>query len=139
MWFIHLAVTKNDRQMKKISLFVLLTLICITGIYAEDGNSQNQQNSSEIRIVVQQPNIPSPREIIPIICHCFHSYLQFTFLEDMDITTIHIINANTGAQVETSVPTNCSNVQVDISSLGQGDFTILIYAGDTIYTGSFTL
>ena len=84
------------------------------------------------------PNLP--RTLIQDI-EAYHSnnMVYFTFNENLGQANIVISNANTGAQVETSVPTNCSNVQVDISSLGQGDFTILIYAGDTIYTGFFTL
>nr|MBQ5605286.1 DUF3244 domain-containing protein [Bacteroidales bacterium] len=68
-----------------------------------------------------------------------NNMVYFTFNENLGLANIVISNANTGAQVETTVPTNCGNVQVDISSLGQGNFTILIYAGDTIYTGLFTL
>lgn len=65
--------------------------------------------------------------------------VYLTFNENLGQANIVITNANTGAQVETSVPTNCSNVQVDISSLGQGDFEIVISTAEGIYTGAFCL
>ena len=84
------------------------------------------------------PNLP--RTLVQDI-EAYHTnnMVYFTFNENLGLANIVISNANTGAQVETSVPTTCSNVQVDISRLGQGDFTILIYAGDITYTGKFTL
>ena len=114
-----------------------LSLFLATALYVM-GNG-----SDEIFVEIDTTKNPTSnieRSLIQDI-EAYHSnnMVYFTFNENLGQANIVISNANTGAQVETSVPTTCSNVQVDISSLGQGNFTILIYAGDTIYTGSFTL
>ena len=102
----------------------------------------NEPSSQDIQIIltILEDDNNQPRTLVQDI-EAYHTntMVYLTFNENLGQANIVITNANTGAQVETSVPTNCSNVQVDISSLGQGNFTILIYAGDTIYTGLFTL
>ncbi|MBO5977710.1 MAG: DUF3244 domain-containing protein [Bacteroidales bacterium] len=98
--------------------------------------------------IIQIPLPPAETETSPnqprtlvqdIEAYHTNNMVYFTFNENLGLANIVISNTNTSAQVETSVPTTCSNVQVDISSLGQGNFTILIYAGDITYTGKFTL
>lgn len=127
--------------MRTTILTILLTLSMFAGIELTKADN-SIPNNPEIPIILLEEDREKgrPRTLIQDI-EAYHSnnMVYFTFNENLGLANIVISNANTGAQVETSVPTNCSNVQVDISSLGQGDFTILIYAGDTIYTGSFTL
>lgn len=102
----------------------------------------NEPSSQDIQIIltILEDDNKQPRTLVQDI-EAYHTnnMVYLSFNENLGQANIVISNANTGAQVETSVPTNCGNVQVDISSLGQGNFTILIYAGDTIYTGLFTL
>ena len=127
--------------MRTTILTILLTLSMFAGIELTKADN-SIPNNPEIPIILLEEDREKgrPRTLIQDI-EAYHSnnMVYFTFNENLGQANIVISNANTGAQVETSVPTTCSNVQVDISSLGQGNFTILIYAGDTIYTGSFTL
>ena len=119
-------------------MMLISSLLCLESVRAEN----EPQPPTEILITNTELSNSSnkPRTLIQDI-EAYHSnnMVYFTFNENLGQANIVITNSNSGAQVETSVPANCSNVQVDISRLGQGDFTILIYAGDTIYTGSFTL
>ena len=84
------------------------------------------------------PNLP--RTLVQDI-EAYHTnnMVYLTFNENLGQANIVISNANTGAQVETSVPTTCSNVQVDISSLGQGNFEIVINTAQGTYSGVFCL
>ena len=128
--------------MKRTKILLSLVFCALASMslqmFAEDKNGAESNPQTGIEFIKHSPN--QPRTLIQDIeAYYTNNMVYFIFNENLGQANIVISNANTGAQVETSVPTNCSNVQVDISSLGQGDFTILIYAGDTIYTGSFTL
>ncbi len=126
---------KTKNIVFKVSLCFVAYAICFFTAFSE------KKEEGPYRPIGLGINTESqPRTLVQDI-EAYHTnnMVYLTFNENLGQANIVITNANTGAQVETSVPTTCSNVQVDISSLGQGNFTILIYAGDTIYTGLFTL
>ncbi|MBQ7946243.1 MAG: DUF3244 domain-containing protein [Bacteroidales bacterium] len=118
-----------------VSLFAAIVLIA-------NESSESSGNITQIPLLpTETENSPNlPRTLVQDI-EAYHTntMVYLTFNENLGQANIVITNANTGAQVETSVPTNCSNVQVDISSLGQGDFEIVINTAEGIYTGAFCL
>lgn len=127
--------------MRTTILTIMLTLPMFAGIeLAKADNSI--PNNPEIPIILLEEDREKgrPRTLVQDI-EAYHTntMVYLTFNENLGQANIVITNANTGAQVETSVPTNCSNVQVDISSLGQGDFEIVISTAEGIYTGAFCL
>lgn len=127
--------------MRTTILTIMLTLPMFAGIeLAKADNSI--PNNPEIPIILLEEDREKgrPRTLVQDI-EAYHTntMVYLTLNENLGQANIVISNANTGAQVETSVPTNCSNVQVDISSLGQGDFEIVINTAEGIYTGAFCL
>lgn len=119
------------------NLFIVLSLFLATALYVM-GNG-----SDEIFVEIDTTKNPTSnieRSLIQDI-EAYHSnnMVYFTFNENLGQANIVISNANTGAQVETSVPTSCANVQVDISSLGQGNFEIVINTAQGTYSGVFCL
>lgn len=121
--------------------FFAATMMNNLALYAnnsEGGNQDDATTHTPISIIKQTGN--DHRTLVPTI-EAYHTnnMVYLTFNENLGQANIVITNANTGAQVETSVPTNCSNVQVDISSLDQGDFEIVISTAEGIYTGAFCL
>lgn len=119
--------------------FFAATMMNNLALYAnnsEGGNQDDATTHTPISIIKQTGN--DHRTLVQDI-EAYHTnnMVYLTFNENLGQANIVITNANTGAQVETSVPTTCSNVQVDISSLGQGDFTILIICEGSSYYGSF--
>lgn len=120
------------------NLFIVLGLFMTTALYVMGNDSD--ETFVEIDITKNPPTNIERSLILPTI-EAYHTntMVYLTFNENLGQANIVITNANTGAQVETSVPTNCSNVQVDISSLGQGDFEIVISTAEGIYTGAFCL
>lgn len=128
--------------MKRTKILLSLVFCALASMslqmFAEDKNGAESNPQTGIEFIKHSPN--QPRTLIQDI-EAYHTsnMVYFTFNENLGQANIVITNANTGAQVETSVPTNCSNVQVDISSLGQGDFEIVISTAEGIYTGVFCL
>ncbi len=117
------------------NVFIVLGLFMTTALYVMGNDSD--ETFVEID-TTKNPTSNIERSLVQDI-EAYHTnnMVYLTFNENLGQANIVITNANTGAQVETSVPTNCSNVQVDISSLGQGDFTILIICEGSSYYGSF--
>ena len=119
------------------NLFIVLSLFLATALYVM-GNG-----SDEIFVEIDTTKNPTSnieRSLVQDI-EAYHTntMVYLTFNENLGQANIVISNANTGAQVETSVPTTCSNVQVDISSLGQGNFEIVINTAQGTYSGVFCL
>ena len=127
--------------MRTTILTILLTLSMFAGIELTKADN-SIPNNPEIPIILLEEDREKgrPRTLIQDI-EAYHSnnMVYFTFNENLGQANIVISNANTGAQVETSVPTTCSNVQVDISSLGQGNFEIVINTAQGTYSGVFCL
>ena len=127
--------------MRTTILTILLTLSMFAGIELTKADN-SIPNNPEIPIILLEEDREKgrPRTLIQDI-EAYHSnnMVYFTFNENLGQANIVISNANTGAQVETSVPTNCGNVQVDISSLGQGNFEIVINTAQGTYSGVFCL
>lgn len=124
---------KTKNNLFKVSLCFMAYVICCFTAFSE------KKEEGPYRPIGLGINTePQPRTLVQDI-EAYHTntMVYLTFNENLGQANIVITNANTGAQVETSVPTNCSNVQVDISSLGQGDFTILIICEGSSYYGSF--
>lgn len=121
--------------------FFAATMMNYLALYANDneGGNQNDATTHAPIIIIKQTGNDHRTLIQDIEAYHTSNMVYFTFNENLGQANIVITNANTGAQVETSVPTNCSNVQVDISSLGQGDFEIVISTAEGIYTGVFCL
>ena len=119
------------------NLFIVLGLFMTTALYVMGNDSD--ETFVEID-TTKNPSSNIERSLVQDI-EAYHTnnMVYFTFNENLGQANIVISNANTGAQVETSVPTNCGNVQVDISRLGQGDFEIVISTAEGIYTGVFCL
>lgn len=126
---------KTKNNLFKVSLCFMAYVICCFTAFSE------KKEEGPYRPIGLGINTePHPRTLVQDI-EAYHTntMVYLTFNENLGQANIVISNANTGAQVETSVPTNCSNVQVDISSLGQGDFEIVISTAEGIYTGAFCL
>ena len=126
---------KTKNNLFKVSLCFMAYVICCFTAFSE------KKEEGPYRPIGLGINTePQPRTLVQDI-EAYHTntMVYLTFNENLGQANIVVTNANTGAQVETSVPTNCSNVQVDISSLGQGDFEIVINTADGIYTGAFCL
>lgn len=128
--------------MKRTKILLPLVFCALASMslqmFAEDKNGAESNPQTGIEFIKHSPN--QPRTLIQDI-EAYHSnnMVYFTFNENLGQANIVISNANTGAQVETSVPTNCGNVQVDISSLGQGNFEIVINTAQGTYSGVFCL
>lgn len=126
---------KTKNNLFKVSLCFMAYVICCFTAFSEK-KEEGPYHPIGLGINTE----PQPRTLVQDI-EAYHTntMVYLTFNENLGQANIVITNANTGAQVETSVPTNCSNVQVDISSLGQGDFEIVINTAEGIYTGAFCL
>ena len=128
--------------MKRTKILLSLVFCALASMslqmFAEDKNGAESNPQTGIEFIKHSPN--QPRTLIQDIeAYYTNNMVYFTFNENLGQANIVISNANTGAQVETSVPTTCSNVQVDISSLGQGNFEIVINTAQGTYSGVFCL
>ena len=128
--------------MKRTKILLSLVFCALASMslqmFAEDKNGAESNPQTGIEFIKHSPN--QPRTLVQDI-EPYHTnnMVYFTFNENLGLANIVISNANTGAQVETSVPTSCANVQVDISSLGQGNFEIVINTAQGTYSGVFCL
>ena len=124
--------------MRRFYLSLVVSLFAAIVLIANESSGNITQIPLLLTETENSPNLP--RTLVQDI-EAYHTnnMVYLTFNENLGQANIVITNANTGAQVETSVPTNCGNVQVDISSLGQGDFEIVISTAEGIYTGAFCL
>ncbi len=128
--------------MKRTKILLSLVFCALASMslqmFAEDKNGAESNPQTGIEFIKHSPN--QPRTLVQDI-EAYHTntMVYLTFNENLGQANIVITNANTGAQVETSVPTTCGNVQVDISSLGQGNFEIVINMAQGTYSGVFCL
>ncbi|MBO5834588.1 MAG: DUF3244 domain-containing protein [Bacteroidales bacterium] len=128
--------------MKRTKILLSLVFCALASMslqmFAEDKNGAESNPQTGIEFIKHSPN--QPRTLVQDI-EAYHTnnMVYLTFNENLGLANIVISNTNTGAQVETSVPTTCSNVQVDISSLGQGNFEIVINTAQGTYSGVFCL
>lgn len=132
---------KRNKILKQTLLVTLCAFLTFPLLLQGENNTESGNNTgNNHNIELTKGTSTQPRTLVQDI-EAYHTntMVYLTFNENLGLANIVISNTNTGALVETSVPTNCGNIQVDISSLGQGDFKIVISTAEGIYTGAFCL
>lgn len=132
---------KRNKILKQTLLVTLCAFLTFPLLLQGENNTESGNNTGNNHNIELTKGTSTHHRTLVQDIEAYHTntMVYLTFNENLGQANIVITNANTGAQVETSVPTNCSNVQVDISSLGQGDFEIVISTAEGIYTGAFCL